>query len=158
GNDATPASVRPCSALELLVAFAVIAAALLDPFQAAIGVGGLVGVVLIDAGVHPRLAGGLLGIFRIHGRREHRGAGRRCGGRRGGGFLLRLGGRFFRCRRRGGGGCGGGRGGIRSAFGFAEIIPLLAGEGAGGLGGLILRTAFLRGQGLRRRCRGERRE
>jgi len=53
---------------------------------------------------------------------------------------------------------GGGRGGIRSAFGFAEIIPLLAGERAGGLGGLILRTAFLRGQGLRRRCRGERRE
>src|SRR3954463_5835246 len=43
-------------ALQLLGALAVIAAALLDPFQAAIGVTGLVGVVLIDAGVHPALA------------------------------------------------------------------------------------------------------
>ena len=61
-------------ALQLLGAFAAVAAALLDPLQAASGVGGLVGVVLVDAGVHPRLAGGLLGIFRIDGGRKHRGA------------------------------------------------------------------------------------
>src|SRR4051812_19882821 len=52
-------------ALQLLGAFAVVAAALLDPLHAAIGVGRLVGVVLVDAGVHPRLAGRLLGVFRI---------------------------------------------------------------------------------------------
>ena len=61
-------------ALQLLGAFAVIAAALLDPLQAAIAVGGLVGVVLIHAGVHAGLAGGLLGIFRIDGVRIDRGA------------------------------------------------------------------------------------
>src|SRR6202011_970509 len=152
GNDATPASVKPCSALELLVAFAVIAAALFDPFQAAIGVGGLVGVVLIDAGVHPRLAGRFLGVFRIDRGREHRRQRRQCrrGGSRRRGFLLRL----FRgrgCGRRGrrdkrrGDGCR-----VGAALGLAEIVPLLAGERAGGLGGLIFRAAFLRGEGLRR--------
>ena len=70
-----PSSVAgQARALQLLGAFAVIAAALLDPLQAAIGVGGLVGVVLVDAGVHARLAGGLLGIFRIDGVRIDRGA------------------------------------------------------------------------------------
>src|SRR5882672_5857727 len=47
-------------ALQLLGAFAVIAAALLDPLQATIAVCGLVGVVLIHASVHAGLAGGLL--------------------------------------------------------------------------------------------------
>src|SRR3954451_23631576 len=77
-------------ALQLLVAFAVIAAALLDPLHAAIAVGGLVGVVLVDAGVEARLARGLLGVFRIDCVRIDRGAGRQ--GRRGsrGGLLLRL--------------------------------------------------------------------
>src|SRR5258705_3488130 len=74
----TPAAPsREASALQLLGALAVIAAALLDPLQAAIGVGGLVGVVLIDAGVHPPFASAFLGIFRIDGGREHR----RPGGR-----------------------------------------------------------------------------
>jgi hypothetical protein len=41
-------------------------------------------------------------------------------------------------------------------LGFAEIVPLLAGERAGGLGGLVFRTAFLRGQGLRWRCHRKR--
>src|ERR1700756_2028787 len=55
-------SSRP---FEALVAFAVIAAALLDPLQAAIGARGLVGVVLIEAGVHACLSGALLGVFLI---------------------------------------------------------------------------------------------
>src|SRR5207244_1554764 len=50
-------------ALQLLGAFAVIAAAFLYPLQAAIAVAGLVGIVLVHACVHARLAGGLLGIF-----------------------------------------------------------------------------------------------
>src|SRR5262245_21625271 len=66
-------------ALQSLDAFAVIAAALLDPFHATIGIGGLVGVVLIDAGVHARLAFGLLGIFLIDRGRVHRRTGRRGG-------------------------------------------------------------------------------
>src|SRR3954470_10978094 len=96
-------------ALQLLVAFAVIAAALLDPLHAAIAVGGLVGVVLVDAGVQAPLAGGLLGVFRINGVRIDRGAGRQ--GRRGsrGGLLLRL----LRLGRDGGGGAGGAGGGRR---------------------------------------------
>src|SRR5436309_6063328 len=72
GDDAV--SVRSGRALQLLGALAVIAAALLDPFQAAIGVAGFVGVVLIDAGVHAGLARGLLGIFWIHRIGEDRGA------------------------------------------------------------------------------------
>ncbi len=55
GRSAAPACCSHLEAsggaLQLLVAFAVIAAALLDPLQAAIAVGGLVGVVLVDAGV-----------------------------------------------------------------------------------------------------------
>src|SRR5713226_7931921 len=104
--------------------------------------------------MHAALAGGFLGIFRIHGGGEHR---RSCrSGRRRGFGGLRLG--FRGLRRRGRGWCGsrrsgGGRRGGRSAFRFAEIVPLLAVECAGGLGGLIFRTAFLRGQGLCRRCR-----
>src|ERR1700730_7049117 len=79
-----PAKIAPAgpsrrrSALQLLGTLAVIAAALLDPLQAAIGVSGLVGVVLIDAGVHPGLARGFLGVFRIHRGREY---GRTGGGR-----------------------------------------------------------------------------
>src|SRR5258708_30663914 len=69
-------------ALQLLGALAVIAAALLDPFQAAIGVTGLVGIVLVDAGVHPGLASGFLGIFWINGSGEYSRPGR-CGGGRG---------------------------------------------------------------------------
>src|SRR5260221_14540079 len=67
-------------AFQLLVALAIIAAALLDPLQAAVTVGGLVGIVLIDAGMHPRLAGGFLAVFRIDGGREHRVAHRGGGG------------------------------------------------------------------------------
>ena len=65
---------RSGRALQLLGAFAVVAAALLDPLQAAIGVAGLVGIVLVHARVHARLAGGLLGIFGIDGVRIDRGA------------------------------------------------------------------------------------
>src|SRR5215210_3323118 len=84
-------------ALQFLIALAVIAAALGNPFHAAVGVGRFVGVVLIDAGVHARLAGVFLGVFRIHGGRENGVSGRR---RRRRGFLLRLGlGLFSRCWR-----------------------------------------------------------
>jgi len=48
------------SAFELLGAFAVIAAALLDPFQAAIAIVGLVRPVLVEAGLSARLAGRIL--------------------------------------------------------------------------------------------------
>src|SRR5579872_380646 len=90
---------------EALVAFAVVAAALLDPFQAAIGICRLVGIVLIEAAVHARLASAFLGVFLINRQREDRGpAGqRRCGGGRGclrlGLGLLRRGGSCG-CRRR----------------------------------------------------------
>src|ERR1700730_4297303 len=102
------------SALQLLVALAVIAAALLDPFQPAIGVGSLVGIVLIDASMHAALAGCLLGVFRLQGSGE---PGRPCrsGRRRGfGGLWLGFHGlrRGWCCwcgsRRGGGGGPGGG--------------------------------------------------
>src|ERR1700716_82011 len=63
---------RSGRALQLLGALAVIAAALLDPFQPAIGITGLVGVVLVDAGVHAGFAGGFLGIFRVDGVGEYR--------------------------------------------------------------------------------------
>jgi hypothetical protein len=43
----------------MLVAFAVIATASLNPFQSAIGVVCLVYPVLIEAGFHSRFAGGL---------------------------------------------------------------------------------------------------
>src|SRR5665213_128134 len=62
---------RSGGALQPLVAFAVIAATLLDPLHAAIAIAGLVGVVLIDAGMHAALASGFLGIFRIDGGREY---------------------------------------------------------------------------------------
>src|SRR5262249_59745472 len=66
------ASRRPCnsaakrgtSAFQLLVALAVIAAAFLDPFQTAVGIAGLVGVVLIEASVHTGLSRRLVRVFR----------------------------------------------------------------------------------------------
>src|SRR5262249_28910249 len=67
------------SALQPLVAFAVVAATLLNPVETAVAVRALVLVVLIEARMHPRPAGALLGIFGRHGSREYRFAG---GGRR----------------------------------------------------------------------------
>src|SRR5260370_20190735 len=87
------------SALQPLVAFAVVAAALLNPVETAVGVRALVLVVLIEPRVHPRPAGGLLGIFGRHGSREYRFAG---GGRRrncAAGSWSRLGGGRSRCGR-----------------------------------------------------------
>src|SRR5262245_45338915 len=87
-----------CSALQALVALAVVAAALLNPFQIAVGVAGLVGVVLVKAGVHAGLALGLLRVFLTDRGREYGVAARgrsRCSGLRG--------------RRRGLGGRGRGR-------------------------------------------------
>jgi hypothetical protein len=52
------------SALQVLVALAVIAATLFDPNKPAVGIVRLVGIVLIEAGVHARFASGLVGIFR----------------------------------------------------------------------------------------------
>ena len=51
---------RPCrtSTFQLFVTLAVIATALLDPFQAAIRIGGFIGFVLVEAGVHASFAGG----------------------------------------------------------------------------------------------------
>src|SRR5579862_1497387 len=70
---------RQSGALEPLVALAVVAAALLDPFQAAIAVGGLVGPILIEAGFHALLAFGFLRILRIARVRENCIAGRHWG-------------------------------------------------------------------------------
>src|SRR5215510_6281581 len=78
-------SASECSTLQALVALAVVAAALLDPGQPAIAVARLVGVVLVEAGVHARLAGRLGRIFRGDGAREHRIAD--IAGRGGGGRL-----------------------------------------------------------------------
>ena len=47
----------------MFVALAVVSAALHDPLQAAIAVGGLVGIVLIQAGVHTRLSGAFAGVL-----------------------------------------------------------------------------------------------
>jgi hypothetical protein len=55
---------------QLLVAFAVIATALLDPLQTAIGIGRLVSIVLIEARVHPCFASGFVRVLWRHGRRE----------------------------------------------------------------------------------------
>src|SRR4029077_10859619 len=98
-------------ALQSLVAFAVIAAALLDPLHAAIAIGRLVGVVLVDAGMHARLAGGFLRVFRIDRRREYR---RTSGRGRRGCFPFRFlrGGRCRRSGRRGN------WGGVRPPTGF----------------------------------------
>src|ERR1700748_2998262 len=74
GPDGPDPYLESGCALQALVAFGVVAAALLDPLHAAIAVAGLVGIVLIDAGVHARLAGALLGIFRVDRVREDRAA------------------------------------------------------------------------------------
>ncbi len=50
-------------AFQALVAFAIVSAPLLYPLEATIAVAGLVRVILIEASVHPRLAGGLARIF-----------------------------------------------------------------------------------------------
>src|SRR6202021_2543005 len=112
--------------LQPLVALAVIATALLDPFQTAIGIGFLVGFVLIDTGVHAGLAGAFVGIFRIHGRWEYRVADRHRGGRSRFRLFRHLFGRGRRCSRWRGGRR---RSGIRSALGLTEVIPLLAIQG-----------------------------
>src|SRR5207245_4523340 len=96
------------STLQPLVALAVVAAALLDPLQAAVAVVGLVGIVLIEAGVQPRLAGTLTRIFGRDRRRERRTARRseaRGGRGAGSGLVTRaliwaLGRRLRRTRRR----------------------------------------------------------
>src|SRR5215471_18664956 len=137
------------SAFQLLVALAVIAAAFLDPFQTAVGITRLVGVVLIEASVHAGLSRRLARIFRGHGRWEHGVSGRlgRC--RRGG-------------SRRARGRSGGGR--ICAALGFAEIAPTLPAESTRGFGRLVLGAAFLHRERLRRLSRsnnhraGERQE
>src|SRR5581483_10565996 len=86
-----PALSRSSRAFQPLVAFRIIAAALLNPFQAAIAACGLVGVVLVDAGVHACLAGGLLGVFRIDRGREDCVTGRDRRGRRRGLLFRRRG-------------------------------------------------------------------
>jgi hypothetical protein len=58
-----PVGLAP-SPLQMFVAFAPIATALLDPFQAAIGVGCFVGFVLIGTSFEARLVGFLVGIGR----------------------------------------------------------------------------------------------
>src|SRR5262249_2459110 len=87
------------SALQLLVAFAVVATALLNPVETGVGIRGLILVVLIEARMHPRPAGTLLGIFGRHGSREYRfasgGRSRNCASRGG----SRLGGGRSRCGR-----------------------------------------------------------
>src|SRR5262249_4796194 len=108
------------SAFQLLVALAVVAAAFLDPFQTAVGIGCLVGVVLSEAGVPGGLPRRFARIFRGDGRGKHG-----------------ISGRLGRCC--GGGsrrapGSGGGR--IGAALGFAEIAPILPVESARGFGRL----------------------
>src|ERR1700733_2498685 len=98
--------VARLGALQLRVALAVMAAALLDPFQAAIAGTGLVGVVLVETGFAARLAGGILRVFWIDHAGEYGVAG--CywgrsgsGGRRGSSRWRRRGCRGCRGRSRG---------------------------------------------------------
>src|SRR5262249_43687303 len=103
-------------ALELLVAFAVVTAAFLDPLQTAIRVGRLVGFVLVETGMHPCFAGGFFRVLRRHGIRKHW-----CPGG------------FWRCRRCGGSRWGGRRRGsssVGSALRLSEIAPFLFPRGA----------------------------
>ena len=60
------------STFQLFVTLAVIATALLDPFQAAIRIGAFIGIVLVEAGVHTSFAGGFVRVLRGHGRWEDR--------------------------------------------------------------------------------------
>src|SRR6187551_951007 len=66
-SSVTPPRKAPALAFQVLVALAVIAAAFLDPFKAAVAVRCFVGIVLIEASVHARLACGFLRIFRRDG-------------------------------------------------------------------------------------------
>src|ERR1700720_4075802 len=130
------------SALQPLVALAVVAAALLNPVETAIAVAGLVLVVLIEARMHPRLAAGLGGILGRHGGWKYRltGSGRSgglCGrrggfwrrGRLGGGWSCRRGGRWSGGRW-GGRLCrlGGGRRGRAGQTFLAEIGVFLVAD------------------------------
>src|SRR6516165_7009492 len=125
------ASIR-ASPFQLFVTFTVIATALLDPFQAAIRIGGFIGVVLVEAGVHASFAGGFVRVLRRHGGREDRVP------------------RSSRRRRRRSGGCRRSccnRSGCRigPALSFAKIIPALPVEGARGFCRLVLGAALLHG-------------
>ena len=64
GKGRWAAVVPPASPLQMFVAFPPIATALLDPFQAAIGVDCFVGFVLIGTSFEARLVGLLVGIGR----------------------------------------------------------------------------------------------
>src|SRR2546429_175775 len=112
------------SGLQPLVAFAVVAAALLDPPQPTVAARCLVGIVLVEAGVHARPAGLLARVLRRDRGREDRIA--RCGG----GRRRRLCGRSG-CRGRGGRSRGRGGG---TAFRLAEVGPFPAVERAVGFG------------------------
>src|SRR5262245_42668296 len=118
--------------LQAAVALAVVAAALLRPFQAAVGVAGLVLPVLVEAGQHARLAGRLLGIL-----------GRDCPGEDGAGQEAAL-----TLRTGHGLGAAAGRG---AAFGLAELLPAHPAQGAAALGGLVGGAALLHGERRERR-------
>src|SRR5690349_11637113 len=101
---------RCTSTFELLVTLAVVTTALLDPFQAAIRIGGFVGIVLIKAGMHAGFAGGFVRVLWRHRRWEDRVP------------------RSSRRRGRRGGGCRSHRSGrsIGPALSFAEVVPALS--------------------------------
>src|ERR1700732_1693108 len=86
---------------QTLVALAPIAATLLDPFQAAIGIGCFVRLILIVAGFHARLTWLFIGIGWCNGGgKDGRAWRRRRGRRHRRGFLERIDGRRRDCRRR----------------------------------------------------------
>src|SRR5262245_38167964 len=70
--ERAPCSGNLRSAFQSLVAFAVVATALLDPDKAAVPSGRLVRLILIKTGVHPRLARRFLGIGGRHRRWKDR--------------------------------------------------------------------------------------
>src|SRR5258708_17777566 len=150
----------------MLVALAVIAAALLDPFQAGVAVIRLVGVVLVETGMHPLLSSRFARVLRIDGIREHRVAARECRRLRG---FCRLGGsldlrfcgfrrlglfwsRSSRCRTssRRSRSRGRRRGRVPSALSFAEGIPLELVTCS--LGGFVFFAALLHRKRVGRRC------
>src|SRR5215468_8077310 len=87
-----------------------ITAALLDALQTTVGIGCLVRIVLVEAGMHAGFAGGFIRVLRRHGRGEDRVP--RSPRRRG------RGGRRSSCCR---GGCG-----IGPALSFAKLAPALS--------------------------------
>src|ERR1700683_3161894 len=121
------------------------ASALWDPLEPAVAAVGLVLLVLVKAGFHARLARRFFGVFGRYSRWEFDGA---AGDR----WSTRWGGRGRGRRRRST--CCRSFSRLTTAFYFAELVPGLALERSGILGGLGFGAALFHRKGVRRMCHG----